>query len=144
VPSVGDPARTRSRRARKASRDARRRSAARCADDREGALKRECYARALIDSTLGVELARNVGTADQREWNICPGKRVGEVAPRLLPGAHDNRVDIERYSGAVDTQVQAAIVDALVRDARDHFDATPPQKRPANPPGRLREILADL
>lgn len=77
---------------------------------------------ALFDGTLGVEFSCHVGAADDVGHHARDGQFVHEIANRLLPGADDDGVDLEKSGLLVlltEGDVQAGVVDALVVDARE-------------------------
>ena len=74
----------------------------------------------------------------------APRSSATQLAPRLLAGADDDRVDVEQLRLAVDADVQTGVVDALVLDAGEHRDAALLEQRAADPAGRLGEAGADL
>src|SRR4029079_4119564 len=104
--------------------------------------KVERDAGSLLDRALRVELAGDVGAADQRERDARGAERVCEVAPWLLARANDDRVDGEHPRHTRDAKMQAVDVDALVGDAGEHRHAATTKQRAPDPAGRLREVLA--
>ena len=68
---------------------------------------------------------------------------VVQAAHRLLAGADHDVVDLEQPRLAVDGEVQAGVVDPVVRRAADLLDAGLLEHRPVRPARGLAEVLAD-
>ena len=101
---------------------------------------------ALFDGTLGVEFASEIRAADDVGHHTRDGQFVHEIANRLLPGADDDVVDLEKSGLLVlltEGDMQAGVVDALVVDARELVNALVLEGRPVDPAGGLREAGAD-
>ena len=100
--------------------------------------------RALADGPLGVQFGGHVGAADQVRLDARRAQRLVQVAARLLAGAQDHRVGGHEALLAVDRDVQALVVDPVVRGPGDGDDPAVLELRAVDPAGGGAEAGADL
>src|SRR5688500_17948708 len=81
----------------------------------------EC--RTLRDRAFGIEFRCDIGTTDQMRRDAACGECRMQGAVRFLPSADDDGIDFEHPWLVADAQVQAVVIDALIRDAAEHRHA---------------------
>ena len=115
-------------------------------NDRGATYSAAASSGALLDRALGVQLGGHVGAADQvRACAPAATRSSYSAAHRLLARRRPRRGRPRARRGvAVDGDVQAGVVDPVVRHAADHA-STPRllEHRAVRPAGRLAEALAD-
>src|SRR4051812_9670165 len=84
---------------------------------------------------LGVELSGLARPADVM--------LAGELPPRLLAGADDDRIGGDDHLLAVERDMHPGVVDAPVRYALQHPDAVARELRAMHPAGRAPEAVAE-
>src|ERR1700677_47087 len=99
---------------------------------------------ALADRPLRVEFRGEVRTADNVDGRAGRPQLLVQVPVGLLAGADDDRVGGDHLWPAVDGDVQAFVVDALVRGPRDHGDAAVSEFGAVDPAGCASQPGADL
>jgi hypothetical protein len=65
------------------------------------------HSAGLIDRSLGIKLCRFERTANQFAGDAEFGQLIMQFAKRILPGAHNDRVDVKSAGLAIDQRMQA-------------------------------------